>query len=160
MRTSRARRALILLAAVVALGSVAPGCASTRSAGTVRTDHLRIRGAKVDVPVNGRSTAVRMAIDNPTDRPDRLMAVTADVAGTAVIHVSDRDHEGRTLMRTRSSVPIPAGRTTYFAPGLMHVMLSDLHRPLEVGDEVHLVVRFQRAGPIAVDAHVTPIPTA
>lgn len=126
---------------------------------THAADRVAVRGVTIDRPVNGRSAAVRLAIDNRTGYDDRLLAVSTDAASTATIHVSDHDAEGRTRMRSEASVEIPAGRTTYFAPGLLHVMLTGLRHRLDVGDEVRLALRFQRAGRITVTARVVPVPT-
>ena len=132
---------------------------TTASAATPTTAHLEVRGASVDRPADGHTTAVRMVIVNGTRVPDRLLSIRSDEAGSAMIHTIGHDALGRTTMTARTSLAIPAGATVYFAPGLRHLMLSDLRQPLEVGDHVHLELRFEHAGTVDIDAPVRPIPS-
>ncbi|MFN8019157.1 MAG: copper chaperone PCu(A)C [Acidimicrobiales bacterium] len=164
MRTNRpahpGARSRAILLATLALSACSTQAPTPASHDAPRpSGHLRVIGASIDRPV-APVAAVRLAIDNGTTRPDRLVAIRTPDAATATLHVNGRDAQGRTLMRQVASVALPPEHTTYFAPGLRHVMLSGLRRRLRVGDHVRLVLRFQRAGTIVVDAPVRSIPTS
>ena len=51
-------------------------------------------------------------------------------------------------------VEIPAGGEVSFEPGGYHVMLLDLAEPLAVGDSLSLVLTFEEAGDVEIEAEV------
>lgn len=98
-------------------------------------------------------TAAYMTISN-RGGPDRLIGV-ASPAGTASIH-STTTENGVVRMRPAGDVEIPAGSTVSLEPGGIHVMISGLNRPLEVGQSVPLELAFSRSGKRQVMAAVRP----
>lgn len=137
MRQRRRVAALALL-----LTAVAAGCADAGDGGG---GGVEVIGARVDYPANPAVTAVRMEIVNDTDADDTLLAVSSPEAD-ASIHRSTTSTDGLASMDHITELPIPAGETIEFAPGGLHVMLDEPDRDLEIGDEVQLVLTFERAG--------------
>ena len=118
--------------------------------------------------------AVYLDIDNGTGEDDRLIAVDVEpaVAAAAELHetfddgdhgdMDDGDHgdmdgmddgaepseEGFAMMGMREieALDIPAGESVMLEPGGYHLMLIDLARDLEVGDEFDVTLRFASAG--------------
>ena len=62
-------------------------------------------------------------------------------------------------MRPVTSVDVPARGRVRFEPSGMHVMLIDLVRPLRKGDRFPLLLVFQHAGPVRVEAIVQDLGT-
>lgn len=83
---------------------------------------------------------------------DRLVGVEADIA-TAEIHGHEMEGDVARMVRV-DAVPVLAGEQTAFAPGGFHVMLLDLEEPLELDDTLVLVLEFEQAGKVEVEAHV------
>lgn len=146
--------ALVLVAVLLAVGAV--GCGDDPEP----TGTLVVRDATIDEPINGTTAAVRMVVDNADGPADRLVGAETDVAGLTMLHESMTDDEGRATMEDLDAIEIPQGEQVYFVPGTYHVMLADLRAPLEVGDEVDLQLRFERAGTIEVTATVTELGVA
>lgn len=53
---------------------------------------------------------------------------------------------GEMGMKEVDKVDLPAGKAVTFEPGGYHVMLIDLAKPLEVGQEFELTLTFEKAG--------------
>ncbi len=65
----------------------------------------------------------------------RLVAVQTDLTEAAEIHRMSME-DGVMRMRAVGSVTLPAGQTVKFRPGGYHVMLFDLPRPLQAGEQI------------------------
>lgn len=65
------------------------------------------------------------------------------------------------LMRMRRvlSVDVPAHGRARFEPNGLHAMLIDLVRPLKKGDRFEMMLTFQNAGPVHVEAIVQDLGT-
>ena len=127
---------------------------------TARPPHgIIVEQATIDEPVNGRTAAVRMIIDNRSAASDRIVAASADVARSATLHRSITDDLDRSTMEELTGIDVPAETKVVFGPGGLHVMLSGLRRPLAIGDTVDLTVVFQHAGTQTIDATVVPVST-
>lgn len=150
--TRRSRLPLLLIAAVVVVGTA--GCGHGGSDATADGTSISIQYPMVDQPANPEVTAVRMVVHNPTDRADTLIGVSSPIAKVAAIHRSEVDSEGRSTMVEQKELPIAARSDVYFEPSGLHVMLTGLDRKLALGDEVPLTLTFRRAGKIGVMATV------
>jgi copper(I)-binding protein len=62
--------------------------------------------------------------------------------------------DGQAEMLPIEAVVIPAGDAMAFEPGGYHVMLFDLAEPLTVGETISLVLTFEEAGEIEVEAEI------
>ena len=154
MRTTRPARSAVALAVVLLLGVGTSGCGGGSEAGD---GTVRVRDATVDEPVNGHSAAARFVLDNRDGPDDRLVGAASDAAGSVTIHRSEVDADGATSMVDLVDVDVPAGEEVEFAPGGLHLMLEDLVAPLEPGDLVTLVLSFEEAGEVVVEAGVVPL---
>lgn len=143
-------RRLLTLIALVAVSLAACGTNASPATGG---GAMQVVDATIDVPVNPSTAAVRFVIDNETATADTLAGVSSDV-GSAAVHRSDVDSEGRSTMLPVPSLAIPARSQVTFAPGGLHVMITGLKRELRVDDTVKLTLTFTRAGTRTVDARV------
>lgn len=104
-------------------------------------------------PPGATVAAVYLTLDNSAGQPDRLLSVASPRARSAEVHATFRDGE---LVRMRKVEPlhVAAGERAVLAPGGTHVMLLGLGTPLVQGERVPLVLRFELAGEIRVEAGV------
>lgn len=159
----RAWRGVAIVGAAVALVAavaIAVTVGNHRDDGTSQPPQgIIVRRVTIDEPVNGTTAAVRMIIDNRSGASDRLVAASSDVARSATLHRSTTDELDRSTMQDLTGVDIPAQTKIVFSPGGLHVMLSGLRRPLEIGDTVDVTLVFQHAGSQTIDAEVVPLGT-
>ena len=104
--------------------------------------------------VEGRMSAAYFLVTNYGEEADTLLRAYSDVARQVEVHESYETDDGMMGMREVSQFPIPAGETVPFRQGGLHVMLIQLVRPLNVGDEIVLTLEFEHAGEITLDVPV------
>jgi copper(I)-binding protein len=104
----------------------------------------------------GRSTtaAAYVTIRNDGTLPDRLVAASSPQAERAGLHLSLVDG-GVMRMRPVAALDIRPGETVAMAPGgALHLMLEGLRAPLRAGGTVPIILHFERAGDIEVQAEI------
>ena len=100
-----------------------------------------------------KTAAGYMTIRNKSPQPDRLVGGASELAAKLETHVHLRD--GDILrMREVKGYDIPARGSFELKPGGAHLMLVDIKRPLEEGDNVPVTLKFERAGELTVEFHV------
>lgn len=75
---------------------------------------------------------------NPTDEDIVVIAASSNAAADVELH-RHVHHQGQMAMEQVESLAIPAGESVELRPGGYHLMLMQLHQPLEIDDE-HTVV--------------------
>ena len=95
-----------------------------------------------------------LTIENKGTTPDRLIAVSGDVAGKVEIHEMAMNNGVMTMRPLEKGLDIEPGKTVKLAPGGYHLMLMDLKNPLKQGEKVPLELRFEKAGRVAVSLDV------
>jgi len=108
--------------------------------------------ARASVGVTG-PTAAFMVIANRSSTPDRLIKVRASVAGMAQIHQTVIKND-QAQMNHVGKIDIPAGGKAVLKPGSFHIMLMRLKKPVVKGTKVQLVLTFEKAGEVTVNADV------
>jgi len=104
-------------------------------------------------PPGSRVAAVYLSVDNQGATADRLLSVATPVAERAEVH--ETVHEGQVVrMRRVEVLEIAAAGTLSLEPGGRHLMLLGLKAPLVEGARVPLMLRFEHAGELAVEAIV------
>lgn len=165
------RRAHTAVAVVAVVAGFAAGCGDGGpEVLTVETAWAR------PTPAGATNGVVYFTIASPDDDVLTAVRVPADVAGAASMHETDTDgggghehHAGsggagsgdagsEAAMRELSGIEVPGGEELYFAPGGLHVMLTDLPDPLVEGEVFELTLELQRAGELTTDVVVTNAP--
>lgn len=90
---------------------------------------------------------------------DRLVGVSSPVAEVAEMHETSMAG-GVLRMRTIATLPLAAGQRIEFAPGGYHIMLINVHQPLQAGSSIPLELRFEKAGRVHLEAEVRSLPPA
>jgi periplasmic copper chaperone A len=89
-------------------------------------------------------------IENKGTTPDRLVGVSADVAGKVEVHEMAMKDGVMTMRPLQSGLAIDPGKTVKLAPGGYHLMMFDLKSPLKQGDALPVTLEFERAGKVKV----------
>lgn len=87
---------------------------------------------------------------------DRLISASSPVAGRVELHTHIKDGEVMRMRRV-DNLDLKPGTSVVLQPSGGHVMLMDLKAPLKEGDLVKLILTFEKAGPLEVEATVEPI---
>ena len=102
-----------------------------------------------------KSGAVFMTILNDGDAADRLVAASSDSAAKVALHRHvDAGNGVMKMNEAAGGFVIPAGGRHALARGGDHVMFMGLTGPWADGDVVHVILTFEKAGPMAVDVPV------
>ncbi|MCS7262365.1 MAG: copper chaperone PCu(A)C [Aquificaceae bacterium] len=128
-----------LLSAVVLFAGVA-----------VAQPRIEVRDAWVrEVPPASKMSAAYMVIENKGNQPDKLIDAKNNASEVTELHETV---EGK--MRKVKAIEVPANGRTELKPGGLHIMLINLKRPLKEGETVELVLKFEKAGEVKVNAPV------
>ena len=98
----------------------------------------------------GRSAALYLTIEQ-NGGDDRLIGVSTDVS--EIVGMMPATVEMEDAFTDRSvDAEVDAGSTVRFAPGDDHLMVINVTRALEVGDDVRVTLTFERHDPVVVAA--------
>ena len=104
-------------------------------------DPIVVRDAWIREPPPRSPAAGYLVIENRGGEPVELVAVATEAAEQTEIHIMEYKDD-RMTMRQVAGLQVPAGEEVALKPGGAHLMLMELRRPLQDGDEVELVLRF------------------
>jgi copper(I)-binding protein len=134
----------LLLAGAALAQSVKPGTAYPVAAVGARQAPVKVEAAWLRPAVQGQmGTGGFMQLTAPTDL--KLVGLSSPMAGQAQVH--EMAMVGDVMqMREAGPLMLPAGQMVALqpGPGHRHLMLMGLKGPLKVGDQVKLVLKFQR----------------
>lgn len=119
------------------------------------TPQLEVGDAQAAEPVAG-ATQIVLEITNHGDGDDALVAADTDAAVGVEIHLTEID-DGQATMRELDEAELPAGDTTRFRPGGLHLMLIGPDERVELGGTFELVLEFDRSDPVAVPVEVVDL---
>jgi len=105
-------------------------------------------------PGGAKVGAGYLTIENKGSVPDRLVAISGDVAGKIEVHEMATTNGVMTMRPLDKGLTIDPGKTVTLAPGGYHLMLTGLKAPLKQGDKVPLTLEFEKAGKVAVTLDV------
>lgn len=115
---------------------------------------LEIEGAWARPGRENGVTAIYLHVLNGTAQTDTLIALSSPDAGLAELHETFDRGEGMMGMREAEEPHFPAESVVSMEPGGLHIMLMQLRRGLQAGDEAEVTLTFANAGDIVVTAPV------
>jgi periplasmic copper chaperone A len=155
MRKIAARK---IAAGLVALSAFVGLIAAPARAAEVRAGDLAITQAWSRATPNGAKIGSGyFTIENKGTTPDRLIGVSADVAGKVEVHEMAMKDGVMTMRPLPEGLAIDPGKTVKLAPGGNHLMMFDLKSPLKQGDAVPVTLEFEKAGKVKVSLDVQGI---
>jgi periplasmic copper chaperone A len=93
-------------------------------------------------------------VENKGSAPDRLVGVSADVAGKVEVHEMATNNGVMTMRPVEKGLTIDPGKTIKLAPGGYHLMMFDLKSPLKQGDALPVTLEFEKAGKVKISLDV------
>ena len=141
------KRYTLMLTLLVLCAAVLAACQSG-APGTLSIDDAWVRAAPA-----GENSAIYFVINNEAGEADTLMGVECDKAAVAELHMSKME-DGKMTMAHQESVDVPQGQQVVFQPGGLHVMLMNLKEDMTAGQEFDIVLHFEKAGDVTVEASV------
>ena len=133
-------------------------CAAPAAADDVKAGDLVISQAWSRATPGGAKVAGGyLTIENKGAAADKLVSVSADIAGKAEVHEMAMDNGVMKMRPLDKGLVIDAGKTVKLAPGGFHLMMMDLKAPLKQGDKLPLTLQFEKAGKVAVTLDVQAV---
>jgi copper(I)-binding protein len=99
------------------------------------------------------NTALYVKIINTSPTPDKLINVTTNDSVRSELH-SHEENNGVMQMKKVGFIEIPSKGNTVLESGKHHIMLMQLNRPLQDGDNVAVIFHFEQAGAVE---HTVPV---
>lgn len=94
--------------------------------------------------IQGNTSAVYFWIENNTEINVKLISVDSSIAELTEIHLS-KNVDGTMKMEKQEFIEIESNKTVEFKPGSYHVMLINLNKNLNVGDEFEVSLSFDNS---------------
>ncbi|MEM8982014.1 MAG: copper chaperone PCu(A)C [Pseudomonadota bacterium] len=104
-------------------------------------------------PSERAMTAAYLAVNNPTDKPLTITGVRAPGSADAMLHTTI-ESDGVSRMRPLPALVVPAGETTRFEPGGIHIMLVRATVEFEEGAAIQIEIDTDAHGTLQVLAPV------
>ena len=105
-------------------------------------------------PSGAKVASGYFTIKNAGDSPDRLVSLTAEIAGRTGIHQMSMSNGMMQMREVTEGLPIPANGSVALEPGSYHLMFMDLKRPLKEGETFSGTLTFEKAGRVDVTFEV------
>ena len=104
-------------------------------------------------PGLAKNGAAYMTISIHGADPDKLTKLSTPVAKKAELHTHLMENN---IMRMRriDALEVSPGAPSVMRPGGLHVMLMGLHAPLKKGDKFPLILTFEKAGQLTIEATI------
>ncbi|WFU37796.1 copper chaperone PCu(A)C [Bradyrhizobium sp. CB82] len=144
---------IFALAALSALAFAAPGRADDVKAGDLVITQAWSRAT----PGGAKVAGGYLTIENKGSAADKLVAVSADIAGKVEVHEMAMDNGVMKMRPIDKGLAIEPGKTVKLAPGGNHLMMQELKGPLKQGDKVPVTLEFEKAGKVAVTLDVQAV---
>ncbi|MGK9235077.1 copper chaperone PCu(A)C [Inquilinus limosus] len=148
-----ARLRLAVLGAALALLAIGAAAAHEFKSGPIEVVHPWARATPPAAKVGGGYAEIR----NDGSEPDRLVSVTAEIAGRVEIHEMGMKDGVMTMRPVEGGLAVPADGSAALAPGGYHLMFLELKRPLKAGESFAGTMTFEKAGTVDVSFDVEPI---
>lgn len=139
------KKIALLLASVMLLA----GCASKPA---IETADLWVKSSEMSMV--GGMTAVFGTITNNSAEDITLTGAETEVAGLVEIHEMAMIDGEMKMQQIDGGLVIPAGKSVSLEPGGNHIMLMELTKAVEAGQEISVTLRFDGADALTINGIV------
>ena len=126
------------------------GVAHAGEAAHVHASDAWIRLMPAQLPAGGYVT-----LHNDGDQPATLQGATSPSYGSVMLHQSSTE-TGMGRMQMVDHLVVPAHGDVALSPGGYHLMLMDAAKPVQVGQQVQIVLHFADGSTLATDFVTRP----
>jgi copper(I)-binding protein len=120
------------------------------------TPVLEVSDAWVRAVPGSSVAAAYFSVRNPGPQVVHILSVSSPTARAATVHDSSVVN-GQSTMRPHGQMSLAPGQSLSLSPGGMHVMLTDLVRPLSPGEHVALLLDLGGGTVQTITATVRPL---
>lgn len=142
-----------VLALSPALFATVPAVAADYDVGSIHISQPWARAT----PKGASTGAAYMTITNRGSAPDRVNCVSSDASAECQIHSMTMENGVMKMRPVEGGLEIKPGQTVTLAPGGFHVMFVKLKHPLQAGQDVKAMLKFDHAGTVDVDYPIAAI---
>lgn len=140
------------LALLWVLGGIAPWAQAQQVADAIQIKDPFVRA----VPAGQQVSAAFMTIHNDAAQEHALVSTSSDAAKVVELHTHINE-EGMMKMRKVERIALPAQGQAQLQPGGLHIMLINLTRPVNEGDQVMLTLEYEDGSRTQVTAPVRSV---
>jgi len=108
------------------------------------------------VPPVVKTSAAFMQFQNNGDMEQFLVSASTPAAAAVELHMHTMD-DGVMRMRRIAHIHLPSNDTVPLKPGGLHIMMFDLTAPLNVGDQVPMILTFDDGSTKEISAEVRSV---
>lgn len=102
-------------------------------------------------PKGAKTGAEYVKIHNAGAESDRLVGASSEAAGNVEVHEMTMDHGVMKMRPVAGGLEIKPGETVELKPGALHLMLTDLKKPLVRGEQIKGTLTFEKAGTVELN---------
>ena len=146
---------IILVAIALILGATGAWAADYK-VGDLEIDRPWSRAT----PKGSKVASGYLRIRNTGSTPDRLTGGTFASAGGVEIHETSTDRGVMRMRELKGGLEIKPGATVELQPSALHLMFTNLKRPLAKGEHVKGTLVFEKAGSVEVEYAVEAVGAA
>ena len=146
----KVRFSLLLILALTLPGLVA---AHGVTHGNIVVTHAWMRA----VVVPGMNGGGYLKISNGGAEADRLVAVRTAIAASVELHETVERDGMMHMDELPEGIPVPAGGEVALQPGGLHIMLMKVARKVDAGEQIPVILVFEKAGEIETHFAVQPL---
>jgi copper(I)-binding protein len=143
----------LFLAAVFVMALAASAQAQQAKAGPLVIDKAWTRAT----PGGAKIAGGYVTITNTGTAPDRLVGGSFAASGGVEVHRMTMENGVMKMRALPDGLEIKPGATIELKPGGYHLMFTQLKRPLKAGETLRGMLKFEKAGSVAVDYKVEGI---
>ena len=142
------KKLILIVASIFCLLSFGATAHSYKQ-GDIAIGHIWARATAV----GATTAAIYFPLLNNGKEPDKLVGASTEIADKVLIHESLSEN-GIKKMVSHDSVVLEPNKPVSFRPNGLHLMLVGLKQQLEVGGVVPIILNFEKAGAIKVEARI------
>ena len=143
------KRVLVVMVSISLMAAGLAACQASPGGGQIVISDAWGRPS----PMEDSNAAVYMLIRNTGLEDDRLIGVSSGVAEAVELHDMTMENDVMKMFPV-DYMELPAGGSLELKPGGKHIMLIGLHEMLEVGQTAMVVLEFEKAGEMTVEAEI------
>ena len=102
-------------------------------------------------PAGAKVASGYLVIKNASATPDRLVSMTADIAGKVEIHEMSVTDGVMTMRPLADGLEVPPNGEVRLEPGSYHLMFKELKAPAVEGQKIAGTLTFEKAGTVEVE---------
>ncbi|MBX9909126.1 MAG: copper chaperone PCu(A)C [Beijerinckiaceae bacterium] len=145
--------AAIALTAISAFSLAQEALAHDYKLGALKIGHPWSRATPAGAKVGGGY----LSIENAGAEADRLVSVSAPVAGRVEVHEMAVTNGVMTMRPLDAGIVVPPGGKVELKPGGFHIMFMDLKQPLKQDERLKGTLTFEKAGAVEVEFKVEAV---